>query len=247
LIRNLPTVGRVSPDLETSPRWWSPTVSTDDERLYARAGFGGSAGIGDRIALLVIDVQYRTVGRRRVPIDEAMAEYPTACGDRGWAAIDNIRPLLSAARASDVLVAFPYVAPKTATTAGGFRAKSPSLASPDLAAYDFVTEAVPREGELLVAKDHPSAFFGTGLVTSLVQAGIDTVLIAGCTTSGCVRASAVDAFSFGFRVGVVADAVYDRTDAAHQASLFDLSSKYADVLSTADAVAALVRQGARSA
>jgi len=212
--------------------WWSPTISADDERLYEAAGFGHRAGLGSRPALLVIDVQYRTVGHERVPIDEAMLEYPTATGNRGWDAVDNVTRLLASARAAGVPVLFPYVAPKTDTTAGGFRAKSPTLASPDLAAYEFVTEAAPIPGEILVPKDHPSAFFGTGIITSLVQLGIDTVILTGCTTSGCVRASAVDAFSFGFKVGVVGDAVYDRTDSAHQGSLFDLNSKYADVVAS---------------
>lgn len=224
----------------TTPRepasWWAPTIGPADEKLYAAAGFGRSAGFGSRVALLVIDVQYRTVGHARVPIAAAMEEYPTATGDRGWSAVDRITELLAVARASDVPVLFPHVAQKTATTPGGFRDKSPTLASPTAAAYEFVREAAPLPGERLVPKDHPSAFFGTGLITSLVQLGIDTVLLTGCTTSGCVRASAVDAFSFGFKVGVIADAVYDRTDAVHQASLFDLASKYADVVSTAAAI-----------
>lgn len=225
-----------------TPSPWFPTISPADEQLYAAAGFGRSAGFGTNVALLVIDVQYRTVGHARVPIGEAMAEYPTATGNRGWAAVDNISRLLAASRASEAPVLFPYVAPKTATTPGGFRGKSPSLASPDLAAYEFVAEAAPIEGERLVAKDQPSAFFGTNLVSSLVQLGIDTVLISGCTTSGCVRASAVDAFSFGFKVGVISDAVYDRTDSVHAASLFDLSSKYADVVDTTEAIAVIERK-----
>ena len=207
-------------------------MSPEDEKLYARAGFGHQAGLGASPALLVIDVQYRTVGHHRVPIGKAMDEYPTATGNRGWAAVDNVARLLESARAAGIPVFFPYVAPKDELTAGGFRAKSPTLASPDLAAYEFVAEAAPIAGERLVPKDHPSAFFGTGIITSLVQLGIDTVILTGCTTSGCVRASAVDAFSNGFKVGVVGDAVYDRTDSAHQASLFDLNSKYADVVST---------------
>lgn len=207
-------------------------MSPEDEKLYARAGFGHRAGLGASPALLVIDVQYRTVGHHRVPIGKAMDEYPTATGNRGWAAVDNVSRLLESARAAGIPVFFPYVAPKDELTAGGFRVKSPTLASPDLAAYEFVAEAAPIAGERLVPKDHPSAFFGTGIITSLVQLGIDTVILTGCTTSGCVRASAVDAFSNSFKVGVVGDAVYDRTDSAHQASLFDLNSKYADVVST---------------
>ncbi len=228
----------------TSP-WWPSTVSAEDENLYQAAGFGRSAGLGTSPALLVIDVQYRTVGHARVPIETAMTEYPTACGNRGWDAVDRISTVLAAARASGVPVLFPYVAPKTATTPGGYLGKSPSLASPDPAAYNFVSEAAPIEGERLVPKDQPSAFFGTDLISSLVQLGVDTVLLAGCTTSGCVRATAVDAFSFGFKVGVIGDAVYDRTDTAHEASLFDLSSKYADIVRSEDLVTSFVSRATR--
>ena len=229
----------------TPPSPWSPVVTADDEELYRAAGFGHTAGLGERVALLVIDVQYRTVGHHRVPIAEAMTEYPTACGTRGWDAVDQITRLLASARAHGIPVLFPHVAPKTETTAGGFRLKSPTLASPDAAAYEFVAEAAPLPGERLIPKDHPSAFFGTGLVTSLVQLGVDTVILTGCTTSGCVRASAVDAFSFGFRVGVVSDAVYDRTETVHAVSLFDLNAKYADVISTETALAAFDQVVAR--
>jgi maleamate amidohydrolase len=225
-------------------RPWSAVVPEADEQLYAAAGFGRTAGFGAHPAILVIDVQYRTVGHRRVPIAEAMHEYPTATGDRGWAAVDALAPLLATARTAGVPVLFPHVAPKSATTPGGFRGKSPSLASPDLAAYEFVAEAAPLEGEILVPKDHPSAFFATGLLTHLVQLGVDTLLLAGCTTSGCVRASAVDAFSAGFKVGVVSDAVYDRTELVHAVSLFDLASKYADVVDAAQAAAYLERVAA---
>jgi maleamate amidohydrolase len=226
------------------PSWWPDSVSSSDEDLYARAGFGRSAGFGSRPAVLVIDVQYRTVGHRRVPIDEAMQEYPTATGDRGWNAVDRISQLLDTGRSAGVPILFPHVAPKTAMTPGGFRGKSPSLSSPDLAAYEFVAEAAPVAGDILVPKDHPSAFFATALLTHLIQLGIDTVLLTGCTTSGCVRASAVDAFSHGFKVGVIGDAVYDRTQTAHEVSLFDLSSKYADVVST-DAASAYLQGLAR--
>ena len=229
-----------------SHSWWSRSVSSDDEALYARAGFGRSTGLRRRAALLVIDVQYRTVGHRRVPIAEAMDEYPTATGDRGWAAVDRISGLLETARAAGVPVLFPHVAPKTDTTPGGYRDKSPTLASSDPAAYEFVAEAAPAAGDILVPKDHPSAFFATGLLTHLVQLGVDTVVLTGCTTSGCVRASAVDAFSYGFRVAVVGDAVYDRTDTAHEVSLFDLSSKYADVIGADEASAYLAARAERA-
>jgi nicotinamidase-related amidase len=207
-------------------------VTPADVELYRAAGFGRTAGLGRRPALLVIDVQYRTTGHHRVPIAEAMREYPTACGSRAWDAVDRIAELLGAARETGVPVLFAHVAVKTATTTGGFRLKTPTLASPDPEAYGFVAEAAPRPGEPLIAKDHPSAFFATSLATHLISLGVDTLILCGATTSGCVRATAVDAFSLGFRVGVVADAVFDRLDLVHQASLFDIAAKYGDLLET---------------
>ncbi|MDI2099139.1 isochorismatase family protein [Ruicaihuangia caeni] len=223
----------------TSGHAWGATVPQEDVDLYERAGFGRTAGLGERPAILVIDVQYRTVGHRRVPIEEAMKEYPTAAGDRGWRAIDSIVATLPVAREAGVPIFFPHVAPKTETTAGGFKGKSPTLASPNAEAYEFVAEAAPQGGDIPIAKDHPSSFFATPLVTHLIERRIDTVLLAGCTTSGCVRASAVDAFSYGFKVGVLQDAVYDRTDTVHNTSLFDMGSKYADLLDESAALAYL--------
>ncbi|GAA2575685.1 isochorismatase family protein [Winogradskya consettensis] len=223
-----------------SSSWWPTAIAAADETLYARAGFGRASGLGVRPAVLVIDVQYRTVGHERVPITEAMDEFPTATGTRGWDAVGNIARVLSSAREAGVPVFHPHVAPKTKLTAGGYAGKTPTLASTGAGAYDFVAEAAPRDDEPLIAKDHPSAFFATGLLTHLVQRGVDTVLLTGATTSGCVRASAVDAFSYGFRVGIVGDAVFDRLDVVHEVALFDLASKYADIL-TADATEAFLK------
>ncbi|MBB2946504.1 nicotinamidase-related amidase [Actinoplanes lutulentus] len=224
----------------TTSSWWPAAIAAADETLYARAGFGRTSGLGVRPALLVIDVQYRTVGHERVPITEAMNEFPTATGDRGWDAVDRIAQVLTAAREAAIPIFHPHVAPKTKLTAGGYAAKTPTLASTGAGAYDFVTGAAPRDDEPLIAKDHPSAFFATGLLTHLVQRGVDTVLLTGATTSGCVRASAVDAFSYGFRVGIVGDAVFDRLDVVHEVALFDLAAKYADVM-TADAAGGYLR------
>ena len=102
--------------------------------------------------------------------------------------------------------------------------------------YEFVEEVAPREGDILVPKRHPSAFFGTALVSYLVDLRVDTLFVTGCTTSGCIRATVVDAFAYNFRVVVPHDAVYDRSPTVHAVNLFDMAQKYADVVSTADAL-----------
>lgn len=100
----------------------------------------------------------------------------------------------------------------------------------------FAKGLEPRADELVVTKQYPSAFFGTSLASTLTAMGIDSVLLTGLTTSGCVRASCIDAMSHGFRTAVVADACGDRHDAPHQANLFDMNAKYADVVSEEETI-----------
>jgi maleamate amidohydrolase len=110
-------------------------------------------------------------------------------------------------------------------------------------AGQVVPELAPRAGELIVRKNQASAFFGTGLAPWLVQQGVDTLVVAGCTTSGCVRASVVDAISWNFRPIVARDCVGDRALGPHEASLFDMQQKYADVL-VRDEIMAKIGTGA---
>ena len=217
-------------------RSWLASIPGDDLDLYELSGFGGPSGFGERPALLVIDVQYRTAGDRPVPIREAITTmYPTACGDRAWAAMPHIARLLGAAREAAIPIVYPYVAPKKAIDAGRFGSINPGITSITERGYEFVAEVAPEEGDVLLPKRHASAFFGTALVSYLVDFGVDTVILAGCTTSGCIRATAVDAFSYNFRTIVPEECGYDRIQASHDVGLFDLDAKYADVMET-DAV-----------
>jgi nicotinamidase-related amidase len=95
----------------------------------------------------------------------------------------------------------------------------------------------PRDGETLLHKSYPSCFFGTDLISRLVARGVDTLIMAGCTTSGCIRATAVDACSLGLRTIVVEDAVGDRAPLSHKVALFDIDAKYGDVVGSSDALA----------
>tara|TARA_R110000787_G_scaffold23969_12_gene68345 strand:+ start:515 stop:1159 length:645 start_codon:yes stop_codon:yes gene_type:complete len=102
---------------------------------------------------------------------------------------------------------------------------------------EFADGLVPREDEIIVSKQYPSAFFGTSLASTLTAMGVDSVVLTGLTTSGCVRASCVDSMSHGFITSVVADACGDRHPAPHEANLFDMNAKYADVVSEAEIIA----------
>lgn len=221
-------------------RPWSRVITEEEERRYEAAGFGRAGGVGSRPALLIIDVQYRTVGTRRQPYWEAIEEYPTACGDAGWAAVDHIRPLLEEFRKLGLPVLYPHVAPKNVDTDSGRLAeKVPSIMTIDQKGYAFVEEVAPRKGDVLLPKKHPSAFFGTPLVSHLIDLGADTLFVTGCTTSGCVRSSVSDAFAYNFKVVVPEECVYDRSPTSHAVNLWDMNAKYADVMPTDDAIAAL--------
>lgn len=190
---------------------------------YAAAGFGLALPPGRRPALLVIDLV-------RAYLVEDSPLYATAEPVRAAA-----QRLLSAARRAGIPVLHTRVEYQPGGRDGGvFFRKVPALrcfeagARPDLAAFAEGLE--PVAGETVITKQYASAFFGTSLSSTLTALGVDTLLIAGVSTSGCVRASAVDACQHGFIPLVVREAVGDRHPAPHEANLFDLQAKYAEVI-----------------
>jgi nicotinamidase-related amidase len=211
---------------------WDGIISDEEQRAYRAAGFGKPTGLGKRPALLIIDVQYRTVGTKPMPFWEAIKEFPTSCGEVGWAAVANIQKLLATFRSNNWPVLYPYVAPKEQFDTGRLADKVPALMKVTGKGYDFVAEIAPQPHDILLPKKHPSAFFGTPLVSYLINLGADSLIVTGCTTSGCVRGSVVDAFAYNFRVAVCSDAVYDRSHTSHCVNLFDMAEKYADVMTT---------------
>lgn len=226
---------------------WDSVIPEEEQRAYRAAGFGRRQGLGRRPALLIIDVQYRTVGTRPMPFWEAIQEFPTSCGEVGWTAVGHIAQLLEMFRARGWPVLYPYVAPKEGFDTGRLAEKVPALMTVARHGYDFVPEIAPRGNDILLPKKHPSAFFGTPLASYLIDLGADTLVVTGCTTSGCVRGSVVDAFAYNFRVVVPSDAVYDRSATSHAVNLFDMSEKYADVMTTAECLTALEPIGAAAA
>ena len=214
---------------------WDNVISEEEQRAYRAAGFGNPSGVGERPALLIIDVQYRTVGTEPKPFWEAIKEFPTSCGEIGWNAMRKIVLLLAEFRANGWPVLYPHVAPKNkATDSGRLAQKVPAIMDVAAKGYEFPAEIAPRDGDVLLPKKHPSAFFATPLTSHLIDLRADTLVITGCTTSGCVRGSVVDAFAYNWRVLVPHDAVYDRSATSHAVNLFDMASKYADVASTAE-------------
>ena len=192
---------------------------------YESAGYGRTGYPGQRPALLVIDVTYAFTGRR-----DGVGPYPLACGEPAWTAVDQIARVLGAARDRDIPIVYSRNSPRpTAAEAGGWAGKLDQREDPPQA-HDIVAEIRPLAGDLVVTKAKPSAFFGTPLASWLIQLGVDTLFVAGGSTSGCVRATAVDAFSYNFGTFVMAEATFDRSPTSHRVSLFELHQKYGTVV-----------------
>jgi len=221
-------------------RPWDNIIGQDEINAYNAAGFGKSSGLGKRPALLIIDVQYRTVGTTPMPFWQSIEEFPTSCGQVGWDAVTHIKSLLNYFRKRRWPVLYPYVAPKMNFDQGRLTEKVPALMGVAEKGYEFVADIAPQPEDILLPKKHPSAFFGTPLVSYLVDKNVDTLVVTGCTTSGCVRGSVVDGFAYNFRIVVPHDAVYDRSDTSHAVNLFDMSAKYADVMTTSETLSRLI-------
>jgi maleamate amidohydrolase len=199
--------------------------------------WGNRIGFGLRPAVVVVDFMkaYTTPGAPLFApgVVDAVAQTPA---------------LLHAARRSDVPIIHTNIlyAAKNCADGGIWVKKSPVMtamvAGNPLA--EFCEGVVPQSGELVITKQYASAFFGTSLAPTLHAQGIDTVVLAGCSTSGCIRATAVDAVQYGFRTIVVRECVGDRHREPHEANLFDIDAKYGDVIGLSEAVARLTEAAA---
>jgi maleamate amidohydrolase len=237
--------GKPSPAAERTDPPWRSFVPDSDVELYAAAGYGTRAGLGPALGLLVIDMTYGFTGPRREDIREAVRTSPNACGEHAWAAVEALVPLLAAVRAAGRPVFYTGDVSAVAPLEGNVWAgKQRRLGEGPAGETEIVREIAPQPGDEVITKDKPSAFFGTGLADRLRERGVSDVLVVGGTTSGCVRASVIDAFSHGFGVGVVADCVFDRSATSHAVNLFDMDQKYADVIDSAEAIRLAQRSSA---
>jgi maleamate amidohydrolase len=201
-----------------------------DLDIYKKQGFGNRSGYGLRPALVIVDF----VNGFNDP-----AQFG---GGNIGPAIKQTKKLLAAVRKHKLPIAYTRVVyAADGSDAGVFCLKAPSLLglTEDAHASQIVEDLAPRKGEYILRKTQPSAFFGTNLSNWLISKHVDTVLVTGCTTSGCVRATVIDAMSYNFRTIVVSDGVGDRAQGPHDANLFDMAQKYADLATTAEVIAHL--------
>ena len=224
-----------------APRIWDDVIGERDRAVYEKAGYGQKGGFGQRPALLVVDVTYDFCGDRPEPILDSIDKFRNSCGETAWQALPHLRELIAAARAKNVPVIYTHMAPRfDRVRAGGWARKNARALKPTEIAErignDFPEMIAPQPGDIVIKKDKPSAFFGTPLLSFLVALGADSVIVGGTTTSGCVRATVLDAFSYNFPTAVVEECSFDRGELTHKINLFDMHAKYADVVPLRDAV-----------
>ena len=222
-----------------SSRPWLDLLDEHDRALIEHARFGRRVGFGHRPALLVIDVQQYMVG----PPSGSQHEYPSACGEEAERALPLIAALARAARAAGAPVIYTRNEfARDGSDIGVYGRKRDLLETEGWCLVGSEGAQIhpivaPQEGDIVLPKRKPSAFFGTPLVGLLIDRAVDSVIVTGGSTANCVRATAVDASSYDFRTSVVEDCVFDRFRLSHLAALFDLDRQYADVVSSATVLA----------
>lgn len=203
---------------------------SSDTDIYKHQNFGNRLGFGESPALLIVDFV------------NGFDDPDLFGGGNVSEAADHTVELLETCRKLSLPIAHTRVVfADDGSDDNVMTVKVPALKklTEDAPASHIVDRLKPKPGEIVVRKRVPSAFFGTDLAPALALRRVDTVLVTGCTTSGCVRASTLDAMCYGFRPIVIADCVGDRAMGPHEANLFDMGQKYADVISRDEAIAEL--------
>lgn len=210
-------------------------MSPEEIAVFERQQFGQRLGFGRKPALLIVDFV------------NGFADPSQFGGGNIEPAIAATLPLLTAFRAASLPVVFSriiYAADGSDATVHCLKVPRLKTLTRENPASQIVPSLAPRPGEIVVDKRLPSAFFETGLHGLLVRRAVDTLVVAGCTTSGCVRASVLDGLCHGFRPIIPIECVGDRSVSAHSASLFDMDKKYADVVSSHEILSRLSVQAA---
>jgi maleamate amidohydrolase len=208
---------------------WERTIPAEDLAVYATSGFGTATEFGSRPCLLVVDVVESFLGPR--PGERAQDGDFMSCAPFGWQRMPAIVRLVDVARGATVPVVFVKGSLMAKRFCGGsVKASAAPTRSELLHSRGFPPELQPRSDEFVLEKARPSAFFGTPLLTYLHRERIDTLLVAGSTTSGCIRATVVDGAAYDYRVFVVEDAVFDRSMFSHAVNTFEMHQKYAEVV-----------------
>lgn len=211
---------------------WEQVVPEETQYIYRH--YSRDLPLGERPAILAIDLYNLVFEGGPRPIRELVDRYPSSCGEVAYRAIEPIQAVLEAGRRRGAPIIY---------TTGSLQAEGGATHRKDQPrdpqAYAIYPAFAPAAEDLVLVKSRASAFFGTPLIAHLVRRQVDSLIVVGESTSGCVRASVVDAYSYGYPCWVVEEGVFDRAPLSHQVALFDLHHKYATVVHLEQALQAL--------
>ena len=224
---------------------WDDLLTDQDREVFATYMSHQTKELGKRPAIMVVDVSYAFVGLQPEPILESIKTFATSCGDVGWAVVPRLQELIAVGRELGI----PIIYSTTLTDqlrGAGWANRARNLAELEILSPEelekqklgntIIKEIEPQPGDIVIEKRAASAFYGTSLLSYLNEMDVDTLVVTGTTTSGCVRATAVDAASHRFYVGIIEDCTFDRVQVSHKVSLMDMHAKYGVVISLGEAM-----------
>ena len=217
-------------------RIWDQYLTERDRKVFEKGGYGKRQGFGQRPALLVIDITYNFTGDKPEPILNSIENFSKhSCGEEAWVVVKRLIPFIQKFREKKIPIFYSYGLRRHDFIDSGLRDGKSFKGHLDNwnsnhMGSKIVDEIAPHPEDILIEKKKPSVFFCTPLITYLIDLKVDTFILVGCTTSGCVRSTAIDSQNYNLRTVVVEDGVFDRGQVSHAISLFDLNAKYADVV-----------------
>jgi len=207
---------------------WKDVVGPEALDVYSH--YKRQTYIGPRPALLAINLYNLVFYGGPKAVHEVAKEYPSSCGINAWNAIKPIQELFELCRRQGMPVVYTTTETRNEVKPNSVYATNRQRLELSRQDFEIKEEFKPESGDLIIYKERASGFFGTPLIAHLTRLGIDTLIVCGETTSGCVRASTVDGYSYGFHMVTVEECCFDRHELSHKVNLFDLHHKYADVM-----------------
>ena len=221
---------------------WNKFLTDRDKAVFGSSGYGARGGFGKRPALLIIDVNYAFCDERPMPILESIKRWRNSCGEDAWVAMPYLKSLIDKAHAKGIPVIYTTGVRREDNWDNGSWSWKNGRSDEDIGSKpatnvdgnEIVAEIAPSPQDIVVLKQKPSGFFGTNMASYLTLLGCDSVIVTGTTTSGCVRATVLDAFSLNYRIALAEEGCFDRSQASHAINLCDMNAKYADVVKTSE-------------
>ncbi len=207
---------------------WKDVMSPEVLEIYK--AYKRELYIGRKPALLAIDLYRKVFDGGSRPVHELVKQYPSSCGVYAWNAVKPIQELIALARANKFPIFYTTNESRKEVNPAAVSATQRQVDSKGARDLEIMDEFQPQPKDVVIYKERASGFFGSPLIAHLTKANVDTLIVCGETTSGCVRASVADGYSYGFHMVVVEDCCFDRSLLNHQINLFDMHHKYADVM-----------------